>query len=87
MEQFSGKLLRDSQVVADNISGRLDVYYYPNNEQRWSGYFSLPAGFNVQLNEEFVLVLDTLRSSKIKIVRVNTTNQGLFVSFENFVKG
>ena len=81
MEQFQGKLMREGQLVVDNITGRLTVDFDPNRQQRWSGFFTVPAGTAVQINDRFELVLSDGRSSKIHLERVNATSQGIFASF------
>jgi hypothetical protein len=81
MEQFQGSLTRGGQTLAEGVSGRLTIDYTPSHEQRWSGFFNLPAGVEVKVNDQCELVLSDGRSAKIKLERVNVTNQGTFVSF------
>jgi hypothetical protein len=81
MNPFHGKLLRDGQVVVDGIDGRLTIDYTPTHTELWSGFFTVPAGQTVQLNDRFDLVLDDGRTGKIRIERVNVTGQGSFASF------
>jgi hypothetical protein len=81
MQPFRGKLMRNGQVVIDNIQGRLEVDVGPNRTERWNGFFSLPSGENVEREEPFELVLDDGRSGKIRVERVNQTAQGMSASF------
>jgi hypothetical protein len=81
MEQFSGKLVRDGQTIAEGVSGRLSIDFSPTREQRWSGFFNVPPGLDLKVNDHFELQLVDGRSGKIKLERVNVTTQGMFVSF------
>lgn len=81
MEQFQGNLVRDGQTLASGISGRLTIDFSPTREQRWSGFFNLPAGIEVKVSDICELQLSDGRSGKIRVERVNVTNQGTFVSF------
>jgi len=81
MQPFHGKLMRNGRVLIDPIQGRLEVDVGRDGVERWSGFFSLPAGQNVELEEPFELVLDDGRSGKIRVQRVNQTAQGMSASF------
>lgn len=81
MEQFTGNLVRDGQAIAENISGRLSVDFSPTREQRWSGYFNVPPGVEVKVNDVCELHLSDGRVGRIRFERVNVTNQGTFVSY------
>ncbi len=81
MQPFRGKLTRNGRVIIDDIRGRLEVDVGPDRSERWSGFFGLPAGENVEREEPFELVLDDGRSSRIRVERVNQTAQGASASF------
>jgi hypothetical protein len=81
MESFRGKLVRNGQVLVDGIQGRLDIETGLGGAQHWSGFFSVPGGQSVEIQEPFELVLDDGRSNKIRVERVNTTGQGTTASF------
>lgn len=81
MEEFRGKLVKNGQTIAEGVNGRLTIDYGANRVPMWSGYFTVPAGAPVQLQDHFELVLTDGRSGKIRIERVNTTAQGIFASF------
>lgn len=81
METFRGQLKRDGQVVVDGVEGRLSIDNHPARGQLFSGYFTVPAGSTVAINESYELALADGRSSKVRIERVNATNQGQFASF------
>jgi hypothetical protein len=81
MEQFQGQLVRGGQTLAENVSGRLTIDFSPTREQRWSGFFNLPGGIEVKVNDACELALSDGRTGRIKLERVNITNQGVFVSF------
>jgi hypothetical protein len=81
MESFRGKLVRNGQVLVDDIQGRLDIDVGPSGAQHWSGYFNVPAGETVELQEPFELVLTDGRSNKIRVQRVNSSGQGTTASF------
>jgi hypothetical protein len=81
MDAFTGMLLRNGEVVADGVSGRLSVEWSPSQDQAWSGFFTMPAGSHVELNEVLELALTDGRRAPIKIERVNQTGAGMSVSF------
>lgn len=81
MQPFRGKLMRNGQVVIDNVQGRLEVDVGRDRSERWSGFFGLPSGENVEREEPFDLVLEDGRSAKIRVERVNQTAQGMSASF------
>jgi hypothetical protein len=81
MEQFQGNLVRGGQTLAENVSGRLTIDFSPTREQRWSGFFNLPTGVEVKVNDVCELILSDGRIGRVKLERVNVTNQGVFVSF------
>lgn len=81
MEQFTGNLVRDGQPIASGISGRLSIDFSPTQEQRWSGFFNLPAGVDVKIHDVFELHISDGRIGRVRLERVNVTNQGTFVSF------
>lgn len=81
MEQFTGNLVRGGETLASGISGRLSVDFSPTQEQRWSGFFNLPAGVEVKIHDVCELHLADGRTSRVRLERVNVTNQGTFVSF------
>lgn len=81
MENFRGQLKRDGQVAIDGIEGRLSIDNHPVRGQLYSGYFTVPAGSSVAVNDVFELALQDGRTGKIKIERVNASAQGQFASF------
>jgi hypothetical protein len=82
MEQFTGNLLRDGQEIAQNVTGRLTIDLGAVREERWSGFFNMPAGVEVKVHDVCELRLSDGRTGKIRLERVNVTNQGTFVSFQ-----
>ncbi|MBY0522719.1 MAG: hypothetical protein K2R98_04950 [Gemmataceae bacterium] len=81
MDSFRGNLMRRGQTIIEGVEGRLTVDVGPQGAERWSGYFTLPAGNTVELEEPFELVLSDGRSGKIRVDRVNQTGQGSSASF------
>lgn len=81
MENFKGQLKRDGQVAVDGVEGRLSIDNHPVRGQLFSGYFTVPAGSSVAINDSYELALADGRASKVRIERVNATNQGQFASF------
>jgi len=81
MEHFRGRLTRSGNVIVESVEGRLTVDVGPNGAARWTGYFNLPPGATVELNEPFELALQDGRTSKIRIERLNQTAAGSTASF------
>lgn len=81
MEAFRGQLTRNGQTIIENIEGRLDIEVGPSGAQTWSGYFAVPAGQSVELEEPFELVLGDGRRNKIRVERVNQSAGGTTASF------
>ena len=81
MEQFTGNLVRSGQTIAEAVSGRLSVDFSPTQEQRRSGFFNIPPGVEVKVNDVCELHVSDGRVGRIRFERVNITNQGTFVSF------
>jgi hypothetical protein len=71
MQQLSGQLKRDGQVVVDNLRGNLEVEVKRDGTENWSGYFVLPPGTLVNNGETYDMVLTDGRTKKIEISRVN----------------
>jgi len=81
VENFRGQLKRDGQVAVDGIEGRMSIDNHPVRGQLYSGYFNVPAGSSVAVNDVYEFALQDGRTGKIKIERVNASAQGQFASF------
>ncbi|MFN4261592.1 MAG: hypothetical protein ACK4RK_20095 [Gemmataceae bacterium] len=81
MEDFQGQLLKEGQVFIEQVQGRMMVDLGPNGEQYWSGFFPVPEGHVVQLDDEFDMILANGRSNRVRIERVNAMGPSLVASF------
>ncbi|MGE3806206.1 MAG: hypothetical protein AB7K24_16165 [Gemmataceae bacterium] len=81
MENFRGTLLKDGQAITGGLDGKLTVDLDANRTEHWSGFFTVPAGVDVQISERYELQLEDGRQGAIKVERVNQTGQGAFASF------
>jgi hypothetical protein len=64
--RFTGKLLRDGQVIAEPVSGNYDIY--PGAVTRWEGEVEIPEGVAVSTGAELKLVLPDGRSGRIRVL-------------------
>ena len=81
MQPFKGKLLKDGQVIADSVTGRLDVDPGPTAASNWTGFFSVSEQAQLAVGDICDLLLDDGRSNRIRVERVNVASFGVAVSF------
>jgi hypothetical protein len=73
--QFDGSLLRDGQVILDDIAGNLWDHQAPTGRRFWSGEFVVPAGHPLPLGGGYRLVLTDGRAADITVTYVSRSGQ------------
>jgi hypothetical protein len=81
MQQMTGTIKRDGQVIADAVKGMYEVDVKRDGSENWTGYFIVPAGVDVKLGDQLELVLSDGRSKKVEVNRVNVAPTQTTVSF------
>ena len=78
MPTFHGKVLRGTQVVADDV----DVTLWTRTDGTWGGILTLPIGHSIDPSGPYCLELDDGRSGEIVVTIVsNFPGQSVLISF------
>jgi hypothetical protein len=77
--RFSGSLVRNGQVILENITGYLWDQVGPEGQRFWLGVFALPAGHPFSA-EDYRLVLDDGRAGDIVVTCASTGPWGIVVA-------
>jgi len=72
MQSFRGNLVRDGQTVVEGVQGNVTIDVGRTGTESWSGYFTVETPGLVHLGDNLELVLDSGKTGKIQISRVNS---------------
>jgi hypothetical protein len=76
MQRVQGTVSKDGSALADNLQITLETETTRSGNENWSGFFVLPAGAELGLNDDIDLSLTDGRSKKVQVNRKNVIAGG-----------